>query len=713
MKEADETSLADENARLHGLLAWYRRRDESVLRLNSRFRATPDLPGILQATAVEIGRALDSACCFITLDAEAGSLPARFEYSAPGAYPLPEKPAALVAPIMLQHELLGTITVEAPPNRTWLEHEVAFVHTIAGGLALLLANDRLSAENQRYQREVGQLRTLAQTTAAESDPLRLVQRLIEQVLHLLDAEQGLVGFVRGEAVVVTQFYRHGRWQPLDLEFRPGEGVAGWVLVHARPYLSQNAPVDPQIKQDFARQVDCRTLLAVPIMSGQRVLGVMELHNRRDRQPFSEEDVGYAQTIAHQIAISLERSHLFEEMERRANALETLLAVSAELNEQLNPTLLIRHLVEHATNLVGATAGLGGLVDGTTIQASGYWQAGDWYELDQASLGLARWVVAHKRPYLTNEYRHDDEASQALIDRFDVRAALCVPVLNVNDEVLGFLEVHNKDDGREPFSWADVGMMESLANAAAVAIGNTYLFKELDSQGRQLRALSAQLVTLLEDERRRIARELHDEAGQLLIGIKLNLRVLARQIPDNLPALRENVEQLRREVNQATARLQLLSRGLRPPTLDELGLQAALERLTADFEQNSGIQVQLETAASSGSAQAVWPGRLPQAVEIACYRIVQESLTNVARHAQAGHVWINLVQAGPHLSLTIRDDGRGFVAAQTPAAGLGLLSMRERANMLGGQFALTSAPGQGTKIEVQIPVLPDNEVLSDE
>lgn len=673
-------------------LAWYRQRDAALLRLNSRFRATPDLQGSLQATAVEIGRVLSARRCLVKLDVELAALPTLFEYCQAD---LTEQPAKLVAPIMLQHELVGTITVEAEAGREWRHEEVVFVNTVAGELALLLSNARLATENQRQQREVSQLRALAQLMSEESDPLRLTQRLLEQALRLLDAEQGMVGFVRGEVVAVRQFYRYGRWQPVELSFQPGEGVAGWVLVQERPYLSRNALTDPQTQTEFARQCNCRTVLAVPILSGRGVLGVIELHNRRDLQSFSEEDVSYVQTIAHQAAIALERSQLFEEMERRTNALETLLAVSAELNEQLNPALLIRHLVEHAASLVGASAGFGGLVEGVTLQVDAYWQGGSWQGVEQENAGLAEWVMAHKRPYLTNDYRHDEQASQALITQFDVRAALCVPILNMNDEVLGFLEVHNKANGRDPFSWADVGMMESLANAAAVAIGNTYLFKELDNQGTQLRALSAQLVTLLEDERRRIARELHDEAGQLLIGIKLNLRVLAQQIPESLPTLRANVDQLRQEVNEATARLQALSRGLHPATLDELGLAAAIGRLTADFEQSSGVKVVLETAVS--------PHRQQRPIEIACYRIVQEALTNIARHAQANQVWVTLKQDANSLLLKIKDDGRGFDVAHTPLAGLGLLGMQERTNMLGGHFAITATYGNGTQIKVEIPI----------
>ncbi len=712
-------ALREENERLKALISWRKTRDAVVARLISRIRNTPDLPVIFQITARDIGEALEADRCEIQLDIDQPLIASIYEYSTihptaavenaavrpdlrNGEEPLNE----IAAPITLQHELLGVITVQKRRAADWSSGEIELVHHVAGELAVLLANARLILDNQARQREISELRAIAKISLEASDPYSLARQLGEHAARLVHAEQVLVGLIRGELIVVEHYSRHGRWQAVDLQFRPGEGIAGWVLIHARPYVSHHVRVDPQIDPDYLHRFDLRNVLAVPILSGHRVLGVIELHNRRDQPRFTDEDVSHVETIAHQAALALERSQLFDEIERRANALETLLAVSAELNEHLNPDLLIRHLVEHATSLVGATAGLGGLVRPEGLVTQGYWRAGKWLPFEHIWIdsGLASWVEKHKRPYLTNDYRHDEAASRPLIDRFDVRSSLCVPITNAQDQILGFLEVHDKDGGRIPFSWADVGLMESLANAAAVAIGNTYLFKELDQRGAQLRALSAQLVTLLEDERQRIARELHDEAGQALIGIKLNLQVLARKIPESLPILREEVNALRQEVNQATRRLQAISRGLRPPTLDELGLLAALNRLSIEFEQNTGIPINLE--------MAVQQTRLPQPIEIACYRIVQESLTNVVRHANASQIWVKLDEEERVLTLRIKDNGDGF---QTPGAepgGLGLLGMRERATILGGQLSIDSAPGKGTEIQVIIPINNPRPIESD-
>ncbi len=222
-------------------------------------------------------------------------------------------------------------------------------------------------------------------------------------------------------------------------------------------------------------------------------------------------------------------------------------------------------------------------------------------------------------------------------------------------------------------------------------------REVQAAHDRIQQLVQQVITAQEEERRRVARELHDEAGQALIGIKLNLQVLARKIPPELSELRAEADRLRQQVNDAAERLHALSGGLRPPTLDELGLEPALRRLASDFEQNTSLLVHLEAAELIA--------RLPQPVEIVCYRIAQEALTNVARHADANQAWIALIQQESQLSLSIKDDGRGFDPASlhTRRDGLGLLGMRERAAMLGGQLEIVSAPGQGTRLTITVPL----------
>ena len=257
-------------------------------------------------------------------------------------------------------------------------------------------------------------------------------------------------------------------------------------------------------------------------------------------------------------------------------------------------------------------------------------------------------------------------------------------------MLGFIEIHNKNKGSEPFTWSDVSFVESLAHTMAVTLRNARLMQELDKNRQDLRGLSLQYLNLLEEERTKISRELHDEAGQALIGIKLNLQLLERKIPSELDELREEARALRQQVNHSTSRLRDLARTLRTPALDELGLQPAVQQLVSQFIKQTDIVVHYQVMGISK--------RLTPEVETSCYRIIQEALTNVVRHSRAQQVWLTITTDEQTVTLAIRDDGSGFDPGEiTP--GLGLVGIRERVAMLEGDFSVVSSEGSGTEISI--------------
>lgn len=220
-------------------------------------------------------------------------------------------------------------------------------------------------------------------------------------------------------------------------------------------------------------------------------------------------------------------------------------------------------------------------------------------------------------------------------------------------------------------------------------------RDLLHSRRTLRALSASLVDAREEERRRIARELHDELGQRLTALKLELAAqLQDSGPDAPPARLQAMMDL---VDDTVAAVRRIAMDLRPPMLDDLGLQAAIEWLAKDFERRSGIQVTLHWVDSAKPIQ--------QHMATAVYRIVQEALTNMARHAQASHAVISMEPKGQRLQLVVEDDGRGFPPDQPPLGSFGLIGMRERVHMLGGHITLKNAASGGARLVVRLPLLP--------
>lgn len=221
--------------------------------------------------------------------------------------------------------------------------------------------------------------------------------------------------------------------------------------------------------------------------------------------------------------------------------------------------------------------------------------------------------------------------------------------------------------------------------------------ELRSSRRRLQRLSRELLDVQERERQRLSRALHDSLAQQLIGARMALATIAGEGSgaDARDRLRKTEELLAEAIEQVRS----LSARLRPAVLDDLGLEAALEYHAGQVEEMYDLGVELRTELASG--------RLSEEVEAACYRIVQEALSNVVRHSGATGVRVTLVGDAESLRLRVVDDGEGFdpeaVDAGGPYAGLGLLTMEERTRALGGVFSLKSQPGQGTAVEARLPV----------
>lgn len=236
---------------------------------------------------------------------------------------------------------------------------------------------------------------------------------------------------------------------------------------------------------------------------------------------------------------------------------------------------------------------------------------------------------------------------------------------------------------------------SYANLAAVAIQNAWLLDQVRRGNRQLHALSQRLMKAQEEERLHLSRELHDESGQLLAALMVQLGLLERDL-GSPEAAHARLAELKGTAGAIQANLHRLAVDLRPASLDHLGLITAVQQLVRDFGRRHGVRAELEAVGLQGR-------RLPIEVETTLYRIVQESLTNVALHAQATRVDVLLSQRDGRVVAVVEDNGVGFSPVSFSMENhLGLFGMSERVQMLGGQLAIESAPGKGTTVRVEVP-----------
>lgn len=250
---------------------------------------------------------------------------------------------------------------------------------------------------------------------------------------------------------------------------------------------------------------------------------------------------------------------------------------------------------------------------------------------------------------------------------------------------------------EPFGYILKPFSErELNTTVAMALYKHQADIKLFNTTRQLKALSRRVLEVQEMERRRVAIELHDELGQSLTAIKINLQLGARLKDKPQEELnRENI----RIVEDALQQVRRLATTLRPSMLDDLGLPAALQWITEQSANRSGFAVDFTHARGHP--------RLAPDIETACFRIVQEALTNITRHAKASKVDIRLERQEDQLVLRIADDGCGFKLEEMQARAIagnstGVLGMQERATLIGGQLAIQASPGQGTTLELVCP-----------
>jgi len=247
---------------------------------------------------------------------------------------------------------------------------------------------------------------------------------------------------------------------------------------------------------------------------------------------------------------------------------------------------------------------------------------------------------------------------------------------------------------DTFTQEKVRLAEGVVSQAAVAIQNAWLFEQVQTGRERLKTLTRKIVEVQETEKQSVARDLYDEVGQAVVSVLYQVRLLEQKI-DQPEVLRNQISELDRDLSAVLENLNTLAVNLRPASLDHLGLSAAIQQDLEEISQKNGLVVQFENY--GGSA------RLPDAVETVLYRIVQEALTNITKHSHASQVGICFERLDRQIKMIVEDDGVGFNAETIDQDGcLGIMGMRERAEMIGGELSIESAPGKGTTIIVTAP-----------
>ena len=523
--------------------------------------------------------------------------------------------------------------------------------------------------------------------ASELSLDNLLGRLTELSAELTGARYAALGVIDPSGTHLERFVTHGideREREAIGDLPRGRGILGALITDASPLRLHAIADDPRSVGFPPNHPPMSTFLGVPVLLRGTAYGNLYLTEKAGGGDFTEADQELVELLASQAAVAIENARLYESATRWSRQLEALMAVSNAMAQETALDRLLELIAERLHDLLEArlvTVALPSGPESVRIVAAAGEQAQEVRDelmpLHGSKTGL---VLERRRSERVDSLLEDPEVDRVFTRRIDARTGLWVPLL-VRDRPIGVISAYDKLGAPGArFTDDDARLTEIFATRAAVSV-------ELSE--RVERDALRRIVAAQELERQRLARELHDETGQALTSILLGLRQLeGAEGSEAVAALRELVVATLQDVRR-------LAVELRPKVLDDFGLVPALERLTHGFAEQTGIAVDLEASTLTE--------RPPVEVETAIYRIVQESLTNVVKHAQAGNVSVVLTRSDGTIKAVIEDDGTGFEPAASAGEGIGLVGMRERIELLDGSLTVESSPRSGTTVAVEVPV----------
>jgi signal transduction histidine kinase len=537
------------------------------------------------------------------------------------------------------------------------------------------------------------LRALVEAGVALTSELSLdalLQRLVEAAAELTGARYAALGVIDRTGSELERFLTTGvdaETHAAIGELPHGRGILGVLISEDAPLRLHNLGEDPRAVGFPPNHPPMSTFLGVPIHLRGVAYGNLYLTEKADGEDFTEEDEELVGLLASQAAVAIENARLYEAATAWSKQLESLNEVGNALATETDLDRLLDLIARRSRELLDARL-VAVLLPSGADELRFAAVAGD------ESERLLRETIPRSTSKTGRvlERRQSERADSVLDDPdIDPRAArllgassgLWVPLL-VRGRAIGVLAAHDKLGPDVRFTDIDLRLAETFADRAALAVD---LSERIASDSLR-RVVEAQ-----ELERRRLARELHDETGQALTSILLGLKALEERFED--ADSRAATAELRELVVSTLQDVRRLAVELRPSALDDFGLVAALERLAASFAEQSGIAVDFQTSLAGE--------RLSGEVETALYRIVQESLTNVVKHARARHVSILLARMNGAIKAVIEDDGQGFDPAEDTLDGFGLVGMRERLALLGGRLEVESSSETGTTVAAEVPI----------
>jgi|GEM_PF-1031893 len=596
----------------------------------------------------------------------------------------------LGVPLVVKERAIGLLGLfHSEYGHFTARHEELAV-AFAAQAAAAIDNARLFAAEQR---RAEQFRVINETGRRLTSILDL-DELLGQTVRLIQATFGYyhvhIGLIEQDAVLYKA--SAGVWRDQTecrmcsgYRYQVGvDGVTGWAAGSGEPVIVPDVTSDPRYHRLVPGQTGSE--LVMPLKVKGQVIGVLNVESER-QNAFDESDIAVLQALANQAAVAIENARLFAAEQRRVEQFRALAQMGHQITSILDQSQLLAQTAQLISRAFGYYhVGIGIVADDRVYYSAGagtLWeQGGARFKPDGLRVGqegISGWVAAHGEPLMVPDVSQDPRYFE--LEGSQTRSELALPIMT-KGQVVGVLDVQS--DRLAAFDESDLAVLQSLANQLAVAIENARLYE----QAGQLAAL---------EERQKLARELHDSVSQALYGIALGARTartLLDRGADSAHTLRDPLDYVLSLAEAGLAEMRALIFELRPESLKTEGLTAALAKQTDALRVRHRLEVQTTLCPE--------PDLSLDAKE-ALYRIAQEAMHNIGKHARASRVEVRLADDGAGVRLTILDDGVGFDPTGEFPGHLGLRSMRERAERLGGTFGVDSAPGRGARLTAWLPL----------
>lgn len=528
------------------------------------------------------------------------------------------------------------------------------------------------------------------------DPEAVFERLLEVARELTGARYAAIGVLDDKRERLERFLTAG----IDEESHraigdlpAGRGVLGVLISDPRPLRLSDVGSHPQSYGFPLSHPPMTTFLGVPLLIEGQAWGNLYL-TEKDEGDFTADDEESAVILADWAAIAIRNARLYrtvrerrDELERTMRGLETTTEISRALGGVTDLQRVLELVVKRSRALIDARTAEIVLLDGDEFLIAA--AAGEHAEeLEGLRLPLAQSLVSEALRTGRQRRFTDIPAGTPAARILDAQAAIVTPMLFRNRPV-GFLVVFDRMNDGPPFNDEDERLLQAFAASGATAVATAQNAGD-EALRRGIEASEA--------ERTRWARELHDETLQQLAGLRM---LLSAALRSGDPArMTGAIDSALEQLSIGIADLRSLITELRPAALDELGTKPALEALVTRFERQSALQIELEVdlAYENGAAE----DRHAPDIEATVYRLVQEALNNVVKHARAHAVTVRVTDGDEQVVVYVGDDGDGFDAEQQ-SSGFGLLGMRERLALVNGKLTVDSTPGEGTTVRAEIPL----------